>query len=156
MWPFRTRERLPWIDEALQRAHVVVLELERRLGSLEAALQQLGEGIGTARAMDRRVGALEHAVRQTNASLKDDVDRITAALDVVRGMATGARGGRPRNETLEQERQLLEFARRLQGAMATPEGRAQLILELQGTSGSLPVDALGNPIRPRDQNGRPV
>lgn len=152
MWPFRTRERLPWIDEALQRAHVVVLELERRLGSLEASLTQLGDGISTARSMERRVGALEHAIRQTNAALKDDVDRLTAALDVVRGMATGARGGRPRNEQLEADRQALEYGRRLQQAMSTPEGRAQLILEL---SGSGQMDAVGNPIRPRD-NGRPV
>lgn len=154
MWPFRPRERQPWIEQALQRSHVVVLELERRIGSLEALLTHLGEGVATAKAIERRTGSLEMNLRQLASAQVEDVSRLTAALEVVRGQANGPRGGRPRNEEREADRQALELGRKFSALIATPEGRAQLVLELQA-AGS--VNALGEPIRNgSERNGSPV
>lgn len=153
MWPFRPRERQPWIEQALQRSHLVVLELERRIGSLESIITHLGEGVATAKAIERRTGTLELNLRQLASSQVDDVARLTAALEVVRGQATGGRGGRPRNEERDAERQALEVGRRFIQMASTPEGRAQLALELNA-AGS--VNALGEPIRAPDRNGSPV
>lgn len=134
-----------------QRVNVFANELHRRITSVEVSIAAVGEGILTAKAMEKRIVALEHGLRQANLSLQDDVARLTGALEVVRGQATGGRGGRPRNETLEAERQALAVGQRVLQLASTPEGRAQLTLELQGQSG---FDPVGNPIRAR--NGSPV
>lgn len=156
VWPFRPKERVPWIEEAFQRANVFALDLHRRLTTIEQTLLTLAEGIATARAMDRRVQTLEHGLRQTNASLQADVERLTSTIDVVRGLATGSRGGRPRNEAVEADRQALELGRSVIQRASTPEGRAQLILELQAAGAAPQIDAVGNPIRPPVRNGSPV
>jgi len=155
MWPFRPKDalRTPWIEEMFQRVNVFANELHRRIVSCEQVLATIGEGIATAKAAERRLGALEHGLRQANLSLQDDVARLSAALELVRGQVNGVRGGRPRNETLEADRQALEVGRRVLQGAATPEGRAQLIAELQGVQ---QMDALGNPVRPQVRNGSPV
>lgn len=140
-----------------QRANVFALELSRRLTSLEQQGQALAESAATVRNADKRLQSLEHGLRQANLALQEDVSRLTAALEVVRGQVVGVRGGRPRNETLEADRQALEVGRRVLQAAASPEGRAQLVLELQQAGHGPTVDALGNPIRPPQvRNGSPV
>lgn len=159
MWPFRAKNdpRTPWLEEMFQRVNVFGNELHRRITTLETSLGTLADGILTAKAIEKRIVSLEHGLRQANLALNDDVARLTASLEVVRGQATGGRGGRPRNETLEAERQALELGRRVQQAALTPEGRAQLILELQAAGAQAGgFDALGNPIRASGRNGSPV
>jgi len=158
MWPFRAREtfRQPWIEEMFQRVNVFANELHRRITTLETSLGAFADGILTAKAVEKRIGALEHGLRQANLALNDDVARLTSTIEQVRGLATGARGGRPRNETLEADRQALEMGRRVLQLASTPEGRAQMILELQSPAGAPATDALGNPIRPQVRNGSPV
>lgn len=136
-----------------QRVNVFANDLHRRVTSVETTLGSIGESIATARAIEKRIASLEHGLRQANLALNDDVARLTAALEVVRGQATGGRGGRPRNEALEADRQALEVGRNVLQRAATPEGRAQLILELQTAGGAASTDALGNPIRPPVRNG---
>lgn len=150
MWPFRSKNdpRTPWLEEMFQRTGVFANELHRKICTLETALGSIADGILTAKAIEKRITTLEHGLRQANLSLNDDVARLTAALEVVRGQATGSRGGRPRNEALEADRQALEVGRNVIQRAATPEGRAQLILELQAAGGATQTDALGNPIRP--------
>ena len=156
MWPFRPKDvlRTPWIEEQFQRVAVFANELHRRMTTLEQSLGAFADGILTAKAVEKRLVALEHGVRQVNLSLNDDVARLTGALEVVRGQVTGSRGGRPRNEALEADRQALEVGRQVQAALSTPEGRAKMILELQTMGGAAnQTDALGNPIRPPARNG---
>lgn len=157
MWPFRPKDalRTPWIEEQFQRVAVFANDLHRRITTLEQSLTSLADGILTAKAVEKRIVALEHGLRQANLSLNDDVARLTGALEVVRGQATGSRGGRPRNETLEADRQALEIGRTVIAQAATPEGRAQLILQLQNAPGAVApqTDALGNPIRTPVRNG---
>lgn len=157
MWGFREKSRQPWIEEALQREHIVILELERRLGSLESVLQQLADGVATAKAIDRRLGAVEMAVRGLAKEQGEDASRQAAAIEALRSQVVGLRGGRPRNEEREAERQALELGRRVATLIGTPQGRAQLIAELQGVGGD--VDALGNPRQrpvPESPNGSAV
>jgi len=135
MWPFRRPEPPPWADETLQRVHALILELERRLQSLEHGVGLLGEGVLAAKTVERRLGAVETAHRQLAGALEQDVSRLTGAIEVVRGYATGARGGRPRNEERESERQALAVGQRMIQALATPEGRLALIQELQSAGG---------------------
>lgn len=155
MWPFRKDStRQPWIEEALQRTHMVALELERRLSSLEHSVGQLAEGILTARTHEKRVAGIELALRNLGAAQAEDVQRLQASLDQVRGWATGARGGRPRNEEREADREAMELGRKVIQAMSTPEGRAQLVLELQGRQAD-PVG--GGSWNPRaNGTGKPV
>lgn len=141
MWPFSSvrrpeivqEEPAPWIQEALQRTHAVVLEIERRQSSLEHGVSLQSEGVASAKQMELRVGKLEIAVRQLAAGLAEDISRLTSAVEVVRGYATGGRGGRPRNEEREQERQAQILGQRVIEAMSTPQGRLAFIQELQGT-----------------------
>lgn len=157
MWPFRASERAPWIEEQLQRTHLVALDLERRISSVESAMQQLGEAISTARQIESRISKLELGLRQLIGAQQDDTSRLMARIEQVQGLAVGGRGGRPRNEEREAERQALELGRRVAEACQTPEGRAQLILELQG-SNSGTVDPVGaKPWNPRLNAGpKPV
>jgi hypothetical protein len=139
MWPFRKPQRpVPWIEEALQRSHSVILELDRRLSSLEHALSVQAGDVATAKAVERRIGGLEVGLRQLAASLEDHVARLTTRVEVVNGYATGRTGGRPRNEEREADRQALELGRRVAAALATPEGVAQLVQELTQTNGTPP------------------
>jgi hypothetical protein len=135
MWPFRRADPPPWAEETLQRMHAMHLELERRLASLEHGVGLMAEGVVAAKAMERRTGALEVGLRQLAAASQEDAARLQAAIDVTRGYATGGRGGRPRNEEREAERQALELGQRVIQAMTTPEGRMALIHELQGQNG---------------------
>jgi len=155
MWPFRRDEtRQPWIEEALQRIHVTVLEVQRRQEALEIHVGSMTEGAYVAKQMSSRTQALETRARQLETAMADELAALRSALEVVRGLATGARGGRPRNEEREADRQALELGRRVIQATATPEGRAQLALELQGAG----VDPVGAAKwNPRGEtNGSPV
>lgn len=141
-------EPLPWVEESLQRMHSVVLEIERRQSSLEHGVSLMSEGVMAAKQVEKRIGAAEIAIRQLASSLAEDVSRLTGALESVRGYATGSRGGRPRNEEREAERQATELGQRMIRALATPEGRLALIQELQSAGSYMgpvgPVGPVGN------------
>jgi len=156
MWPFRAKERLPWIEEALQRTHTVALELERRIQTIEHAMGLLSENVMTAKTAEKRIVNLEQACRALSNGLQDDVARLTASLDVVRGLATGGRGGRPRNEEREAERVALQMGQYVIQAMSSPEGRAKLIQELS-SAGSDTIAPNGQvKWTPQHGNGSPV
>lgn len=133
-----------------QRVHVYALELHRRLTALETSFQSVVESGGLSKQSEKRMATLEHGLRQTNLSLQEDVARLTGALDVVRGQVVGMRGGRPRNAELEADRQALQLGQRVIQAMATPEGRAQLLLELQGAPAAPPSPIGAPPVNPRN------
>lgn len=134
----------------------MALELERRIATVESALQMLGEAVSTARQIESRISKVELSLRQLTGLQQDDTSRLMARIEQVQGLAVGGRGGRPRNEEREAERQALELGRRVVEAVQTPEGRAQLILELQSTPGgnSNGIDPVGaKPWNPRLNGG---
>lgn len=155
MWPFRRKpDAPPWYQEAHDKLRLAAMELERRLVALENRFDVTAQGIASAKQLEGRVAGLALATRQCEQLLADEAAAWRAQVESVRGLATGARGGRPRNEEREADRQALELGRRLQEQASTPQGRAQLIQELQAMPGQ--TDALGNPIRPPVRNGGPV
>ena len=131
-----------------------MLDLERRLIGIETRFDAIAQGVLAAKQIESRVAGLALSTRQCEQLLVDEGQAWRQQVEQVRGLATGHRGGRPRNEERDADRQALEFARQLQQQVSTPEGRAQLILQLQAAGGG--VDALGNPIRAQVRNGGPV
>ena len=161
MWPFRKKDAPPWYQEAHDKLRLAELDLERRLIVLETRFDQTAQGVLAAKQLEARVAGLALATRQAEQVLADEGAAWRAQIEQVRGLATGARGGRPRNEEREAERQALAFGQRVIQAAATPEGRAQLILELQAAGmGSSATDAVGGvKVRAEDvrpSNGSPV
>ena len=155
MWPFgRKKDAPPWYQEAHDKLRLATIDIERRLIGLETRFDAAAAGVLSAKQLEGRVAGLALATRQAEQLLADEGAAWRAQVEQVRGLATGGRGGRPRNETLEAERQALEIGKQVQTALSTPEGRAQLILDVQRMGGgAAQTDALGNPIRPSPRNG---
>lgn len=70
-------------------------------------------------------------------ALKDDMQRLEAAIQQVRGMATGGRRGNP-----AQQREL-EAGRRFLEACSDPQQLAQLIANLQQLANGAHVEGVG-------------
>lgn len=132
MWRFvRKPAAPPWYEEELQRVHVVQMQTLQRQQGLEQLVSGLVDSVQTAKNMEKRMAQTETAIRSLATEMAGTTERFTATIDQVRGLATGARGGRPRNEDREAERQALELGQQIIRLMSTPEGRAQLVLDIQ-------------------------
>src|SRR5262245_50948928 len=157
MWPFsRKTPAPPWYEEELQRVHVQVNATTQRQNALEHAVSTWAEGIATAKTIEKRVGAVESALRQFSNEVAGNFERYHATVEQIRGLATGGRGGRPRNEDREADRQALDLGRQVLQRVQTPEGRAQLILELQNADSSTVAPNGQVKWTPPSGNGSPV
>lgn len=100
MWPWRKQEAPPEVPDELlgtvQRGVVAAIgALGTQLSQLAAQLRAIDENATAARSMEVRLMKVDTLAHSTRSLLNDEVARIDAAVNQLRGSMTGAlRGGR--------------------------------------------------------------
>lgn len=132
----------PVEDELLghvQRGVIAAIgSLQQQINTLATQMKVLDENATTARALEQRLGRLDTLATTTRGLLEQEVARIDAATNHLRGQVTGgSRGGRG-------DRAAADIGRALVEVLGSQERAAQLIEELhqrqsQNGQGEIPL-----------------
>lgn len=139
MWPFSRPETLS--DQVLSALEDLALRLNQLTMRVDLAEKRIAEAADAAQTITRaegRILTLERVTKQLGMQRDEDVARLSASIDVVRGLATGGRGGRPPRV----DPQVTQLGERVLAAMQSPQALQAFIAELQqlgGGGGPVPV-----------------
>ena len=109
-----------------------------------SAIGDITASVESARRHDQLVLRLEREINSLKAAAEEDRSRVTSQIDHIRGLATGAMGGRPRRG----DREAADLGNRVIAALASPQQLQALISELQSLAGNNGVQTspVGHPL----------
>jgi hypothetical protein len=145
-WPFRrvaTAE--PLDDDTLSS---MLAQLQFRMQMVEKQQRDATEACEHVKRLEPRILTCERITKSLESQREDDMARIAQSIDIVRGLATGSRGGRPPRV----DPQIADVGQKVVAAMQDPEALARLIAELSALQHSLggtqpvPFPSRGSPV----------
>jgi len=126
-WPFARSRMAEEIAHELGETVVgSVAQIRFELADLVKRFGEVVEAGDEVKRMEKRLLTLERVITKLEGVRDDDMQRVSASLELLRGQITGVRGGRP-----PRDREATELGQRVLSAMQSPAQLAAFIAELQ-------------------------
>lgn len=126
MWPFRASSS-PFDDVIQETVLPEVALLKHQMAEVQKLLSDVPECVRIVDRLEKACLSLDRQLKQLVGVRDDDMARVNAAIEQIRGIASGPKGGRPPRIPYEVQ----ELGQKLVSAMQNPEDLARLIGELQ-------------------------